>query len=171
MPQNLEDTEFPGAMPKIAVILWRSDDPRPIVIAPLYTTGQAQHARERAEALGLRVATSASIYSLADLERIEDPAELVPLSLHLPGCIYADTEHPGRDCYVEPGQSETITSEQIRQGRPTPSEATFDAETQQRFEESYYGSQQHAPGCTGLHEPTPDPKLFGQCVVDGSKLI
>jgi len=101
VPQNLEDTQFPGATPKYAVLLMKPKTKDVIAVAPLYTTEQIQQARELGEALGLNFAETVTIYSLADLDRVGDVEELPKVAdlAHKSGCVYAHLDHPG-DCYV-----------------------------------------------------------------------
>jgi hypothetical protein len=104
MPQTLEDLEFPGAQPKLALII-APPGGGSAVIAPLYSDQDVAQARAIAQAIGYKPGTKVfTIYSLTDLEALA--ASLPPgapppsLTRHTPGCIYSGQEHPG-DCYVE----------------------------------------------------------------------
>jgi len=111
MPQTLEDTEFPGAQPKAAVLFRRPVSGELIAVAPVYSAEQVKAVRERGETLGLLLQNVATIYSPADLERIDDLEQLPVTDLsHKPGCIYKHVQHPG-DCYVEPSHAPGCTGE------------------------------------------------------------
>jgi hypothetical protein len=101
MPQTLEDTDYPGSSPKIALGI--SGYGTTAIIAPLYTTEQLDRARELAQGLGFKVYSTTYIHSLADLERVAEttPPNTPPdLQYHQPGCIFTGQTHPG-DCYVQ----------------------------------------------------------------------
>lgn len=102
MPQSLEETEFPGATPKGAVLFTKPKTKEVFAVAPIYTVEQEQRARQHGEELGLRYVDTATIYSLSDLERVETDNDIkTEESLkHKSGCIFASTGHPG-ECYVE----------------------------------------------------------------------
>lgn len=102
MPQNLEETEFPGASPKGAVLFTKPRSKEVIAIAPIYSPDQAASVRRRGEELGLIFADIVTLYSPADLERVQTEDDLkVEASLrHSPGCIFASLDHPGT-CYVD----------------------------------------------------------------------
>jgi hypothetical protein len=108
MPQNLEDTEFPGSTPKIALTIISRGEVA--TIAPLYTAEQVEQVKALAIGLGYKVQSTTQICSLADLERIAaatSPGKQPPsLQYHEPGCIFEPQPHPG-DCYIEslPGPS------------------------------------------------------------------
>jgi hypothetical protein len=102
LPQNLEETDFPGASPKGAVLMVKPKTKEVIAIAPVYGPEQATRARQRGEELGLTFAEIVTIYSPVDLDRVVTEDDLKPASelTHKPGCIFAPKQHPG-DCYVE----------------------------------------------------------------------
>jgi len=103
MPQNLDDTEFPGSTPKVAITIASRGEVA--IVAPLYTTEQVEQAKALAAGLGYKVQSTTQICSLADLERIAastPPGKQPPsLQYHRPGCIFGPNPHPG-DCYIEP---------------------------------------------------------------------
>lgn len=102
LPQNLEETEFPGATSKGAVLLVKPKSKEVVAVAPIYSSEQATRVRQRGEELGLTFAEVVTIYSPADLDRVETMEDIkVAAELsHKPGCIFASAGHPG-DCYVE----------------------------------------------------------------------
>lgn len=107
LPQNLEETEFPGATPKGAVLLVKPKSKEIVAVAPIYSPEQATSVRQRGEELGLTFAEVVTIYSPADLDRVqtmEDIKVATELS-HKPGCIFSTAPHPG-DCYVKTSISE-----------------------------------------------------------------
>jgi hypothetical protein len=100
MPQNLQDTEFPGSTPKVAALfIDRALGHNLVAVAPLYSHEQVAHAIRRGEELGLQYQQTTTIYSLADLERAEGSLPQQPDFSHEPGCIYSHTRHPGK-CYI-----------------------------------------------------------------------
>lgn len=106
MPQNLEDTEFPGATPKYMMLCQKQQSRDVIAIAPLYSQEQIAEAQAHAAALNLTPKVVAAVYSLSDLKRVHHPSELkVAEDIHEPGCIYSDQRHPGA-CYVKTSISE-----------------------------------------------------------------
>lgn len=106
LPQNLEETEYPGASPKGAVLLVKPKSKEVIAIAPIYGSEQATRVRQRGEELGFRFAETVTIYSPTDLERVEtmDDVKVATELSHKPGCIFTERGHPG-DCYVESSQA------------------------------------------------------------------
>jgi hypothetical protein len=172
MPQNLEDTQFPGAMSKCAVLLVKPKTKEVIAVAPLYTTEQVQEAREVGENLGLTFAETVTIYSLADLDRVGDVEELPKATnlTHKPGCVYAHLDHPG-DCYVKDVIGVTVEATGLWD---VDSDGTWTlpgpSGTRDGDPAPFVYGQSHAPGCTGLHDEPLQPGTYGQCIVDETRL-
>jgi len=101
MPQNLQDTEYPGSAVRVAVLLLTPQSKDLIAIAPVYSRESLQHAIERAQALGFTLSRSeVPIYSVDDLDRIKSGEINPQQARHEAGCIFANQNHPG-ECYVE----------------------------------------------------------------------
>jgi 7-cyano-7-deazaguanine synthase len=102
MPQNLEETEYPGSALKCALLMRKPRTNEMVAIAPIYTPDQIQQCRLRGEQLGLKFIETAIIYSPVDLERVQGSSlPERPNPNHEPGCVFSNTEHPGTKCYVQ----------------------------------------------------------------------
>lgn len=102
MPQNLEETEYPGSVSKCALLMKKPRTDEIVAIAPIYTVDQVQQCRLRGEQLGLRYFETVTIYSPVDLDRIQgNSLPERPNPKHEPGCVFSNMDHPGRECYVQ----------------------------------------------------------------------
>ena len=104
MPQNLEDTQYPGTMPRYAVLFSRGKGQPVAAIAPIWDEAQLKYVQARLTSIGFGIQRQPIlIHSPADLDRIQGTSSHSipePKRLHEPGCIWPTQEHPG-DCYVE----------------------------------------------------------------------
>jgi hypothetical protein len=104
MPQYLDETEYPGAVPKFAVTFASQKNGPLAVIAPIIDMDQAQYVHLRLESLGMHnISRPMPMHSPADLDRVQgDKPHSIPTEtsiVHQPGCLFSTSNHPGT-CYV-----------------------------------------------------------------------